>query len=57
MWEKRQNYICVVPITKHGSEFVMMWGCFGDEKAGDLIWVKGIIKSEQYHSILLRHAI
>lgn len=48
---------CVVPTVKHGGGSVMVWGCFGGERTGDLIEVKGIMKKEQYHSILERHAI
>ncbi|KAF7666597.1 hypothetical protein LDENG_00100410, partial [Lucifuga dentata] len=36
---------------------VMLWGCFGGERSGDLVQVKGILKEESYHSILQRHAI
>ena len=48
---------CVVPTVKHGGGSMMVWGCFGGERTGDLIEVKGIMKKEQYHSILERHAI
>ena len=34
----------VVPIVKHVGESLMVWGCFGGERAGDLIQVKGIMK-------------
>lgn len=48
---------CIVPTVKHGGGSVMVWGCFGGERSGDLIQIKGIMKKEQYHSILQRHAI
>ena len=35
----------------------MFWGCFGGLYVGDLFQVKGIMKKEEYHSILVRHAI
>ena len=35
----------------------MIWGCFGGCKVGDLVQIKGIMKKENYHSILQKHAI
>ncbi|KAF7664490.1 hypothetical protein LDENG_00175090 [Lucifuga dentata] len=35
----------------------MLWGCFRGERSGDLVQGKGIMKKENYHSILQRHAI
>ncbi|KAF7662414.1 hypothetical protein LDENG_00236920 [Lucifuga dentata] len=35
----------------------MLWGCFGGERSGDLVQVKGIMKKANYHSILQRHTI
>ncbi|KAF7654613.1 hypothetical protein LDENG_00067270 [Lucifuga dentata] len=35
----------------------MLWGCFGGERFGDLVQVKGIVKKENCHSILQRHTI
>ena len=43
--------------VKHGGGNVMVWGCFGAGKVGDLYKVKGILNKEGYHSILQRHAI
>ena len=43
---------CVVPSVEHGGGSVMIWGCFGDCKVGDLVQIKGIMKKEDYHSIL-----
>ena len=48
---------CVVPTVKHGGGSVLVWGCFGGKSSGDLVQIKGIMKKEQYHSILQRHAI
>ena len=48
---------CLTPSVKHGGGNVMVWGCFGGGKVGDLYRVKGILKKEGYHSILQRHAI
>ena len=42
MWEKKRlNDKCVLPRVEHGGGSVMVW-----ERAGDLIYVKGIIKKE-----------
>ena len=46
-----------MPSDKHGGGNVMVWGCFGAGKVGDLYMVKGILNKEGYHSILQRHAI
>ncbi|CAJ1048533.1 hypothetical protein F2P81_021770 [Xyrichtys novacula] len=35
----------------------MVWGCFAGDGIGDLFEVKGIMKKEQYHSILQHHAV
>ena len=35
----------------------MVWGCFAGDGVGDLFEVKGIMKKEQYHSILQHHAV
>ena len=48
---------CIVPTVKHGSGSVMLWGCFAGENVGDLFEVKGIMKKEEYHKILQKHAI
>ena len=42
---------------KHGGGSVMVWGCFGGQRVGDLIEVKGIMKKEHYHRILQKNAI
>lgn len=54
-----ERYIpaCVTPTVKHGGGSVMVWGCFGAEKVGDLHQVQGILNQHGYHSILQRHAI
>ena len=48
---------CLTPSVKHGGGNVIVWGCFGAGKVGDLYKVKGILNKEGYHSILQCHAI
>ena len=48
---------CLTPSVKHGGGDVMVWGCFGAGKVGDLYKVKGILNKESYHSILQLHVI
>ena len=43
--------------VKHGGGSAMFWGCFGGLGMGDIFQVHGIMKKEEYHSILVRHAI
>jgi len=48
---------CVMPTVKHGGGSVMVWGCFGNNKMGNVFKINGILKSEQYKSILVHHAV
>ena len=48
---------CLTPSVKHGRANVMVWGCFGAGKVGDLYKVKGILNKEGYHSILQCYVI
>ncbi len=43
---------CITPTVKHGGGSVMVWGCFGAGKVGDLYHVQGILSQHGYHSIL-----
>ena len=48
---------CLTASVKHGGGNVIVWGCFGAGKVGDLYKVKGILNKEGYHSILQCHAL
>ena len=48
---------CIVSTAKHGGVSIMLLGCFENERVGDLIKINGMIKKEQYHQILIKHAI
>ncbi len=48
---------CLIPSVKHGGGSVMVWGCFGGGKIGDLYRVEGTLRKESYHKILQCHAI
>ena len=43
--------------VKHGGGSVMFWGCFGGVQMGDIHQITGIMKKEEYHQILVRHAM
>ena len=47
---------CIVPTVKHGGRSVMVWDCFSHAGVGQLKKIEGIMKKEQYHSILQRRA-
>lgn len=42
-------------LAKHCGGSVMVWGAFADQRTGDLIQVSGIMKKEQYLSIMRRN--
>lgn len=48
---------CIVPTVKHGGGSVMVWGCFGGDKVGDLIKIEGIMDQKAYHNIIQRHVL
>ena len=48
---------CLTPSVKHGGGNVMIWGCFGNGRVGNLFQIKGILDQRGYHSILQRQAI
>lgn len=48
---------CVVSTVKHGGSSVMVWGCFGGEKVGDIVKVDGRMDRFHYKAILEEHAI
>ena len=43
--------------VKHGGGSAMFWGCFGGLSLGDIHQVQGIMKKEEYHQILVKHAV
>jgi hypothetical protein len=43
--------------VKHGGGSVMVWGCFGGNRVGDLIKIDGIMKKEHYLEILKNHGV
>jgi hypothetical protein len=59
-WKKKGEELrndTIQPTVKHGGGSIMMWGCFMAGSVGDLYRVDGIMRKEDYHSILQRHAI
>lgn len=48
---------CLVPTVKHGGGSVMVWGGICAKGVVPLLRIRGIMKKEQYHSILCRHAV
>ena len=51
------NPDCIVSTVKHGGGSVIVWGCFGNNKVGDLVRIEGIMDTKYYHKILTRHAV
>jgi len=47
----------ITPTVKHGGGSVMVGGCFGNDKVGDLIHIKDTLTKERYHRILQYHAL
>ena len=46
-----------MPTVRDGGGSVTVWGCFSHAGVGQLKKIEVIMKKEQYHSILQRHAI
>ena len=53
---ERMKAQCIEHTVKHGGGSVMVWGCFGAGKVGNLYRVEEILNQHGYHNIL-RHAI
>ncbi|KAF2884085.1 hypothetical protein ILUMI_22087 [Ignelater luminosus] len=47
----------MVPTIKHGGRSVMVWGCLGNKRSGNLFRINGILKKEGYLNILQDQAI
>lgn len=54
---ERAREECIVPTVKHGGGSVMVWGCFGNNRVGDLIKIDGILNKEGYKQILEDNAL
>lgn len=54
---ERMSMECIQPTVKHGGGSVMVWGCFGGNKTGDLIQIEGIMDKKVYHNVLVRRAV
>lgn len=48
---------CVVPTVKHGGGSIMVWGCFSGHGIGNLVKIDGILKKEEYKTILEKNAV
>jgi hypothetical protein len=58
VWRKADEefrFACTRPMVKHGGGSVMVWGCFSAHGIGNLHFIDGIMRGEDYRAILIAH--
>lgn len=57
MPHERYQKQCLIPTVKHGGGSVMVWGGISSSGVVPLLRIVGIMKKENYHSMLVRHIV